>query len=127
VFDDEWIKANKPDAAVIKDTGERVPIRGSCSIGRALNSNLVLNGDEVSRRHAQVQVRPPNEFWLVDFGSSNGTFLNDQRVGPPVLLHDGDKIEIGQFRLTFRQGQRPGSGPAPEEGVTQRTILVSKR
>ncbi|MBI2929525.1 MAG: AAA-like domain-containing protein [Verrucomicrobia bacterium] len=125
VFDDDWIKANKPDAALVKEDGERVPIKASCAIGRALTSDLVLDGDQVSRRHAQIQGRPSGEFWLVDFGSSNGTFLNGQRVGPPVLLHDGDQIEIGEVRLTFRQSQR-GSTPPPEERVTQQTILIKK-
>jgi adenylate cyclase len=51
--------------------------------------------------HALIQVQNIGEFWLVDLGSSNGTFLNKRRVHQPVRLHDQDKIFIGGRRLFF--------------------------
>jgi pSer/pThr/pTyr-binding forkhead associated (FHA) protein len=122
VFDREWIKANKPDASLIKPDGERIAIRGTCSIGRALNNEIVLLGDRVSRRHAQVQAQGQHEFWLMDLGAANGTFCNGQRVLRPVLLHDQDQIDIGQFRLTFRQAQRPRPSPPPDT-FSDKTIV----
>jgi hypothetical protein len=122
VFDDEWIQANKPDAALVKPDGERVPIRGSCTIGRAPTNDIVLLGDRVSRRHTQIQAQQQNEFWLVDLGSSNGTYHNGQRVVQPVLLRDQDQIDVGQFRLIFRQTQR-GHAAAGADGVSDKTIV----
>ena len=50
----------------------------------------------VSRNHAQLR-REGNKLYLVDLKSSNGTFLNGQRLvpGKEQLLHDGDTIRLG--------------------------------
>jgi adenylate cyclase len=48
-------------------------------------------------------VQNVGEFWLIDLGSSNGTFLNKRRVHHPVRLCDQDQIIIGDFVFTFRQ------------------------
>ena len=122
VFDAAWVKANRPDAEVEKPGGERVVIQGSCSMGRAPGNDIVLTGDKVSRRHAQIQRQHGNEFWLVDLGSSNGTFLNGRRVTQPVLLTDTDQIEIGQFRVLFRQSSRP-KRKAGGEATSEKTIV----
>jgi adenylate cyclase len=57
----------------------------------------------VSRRHALIHLQNIGEFWLIDFGSSNGTFLNKRRIIQPVQLNDGDQITIGDTFFTFRQ------------------------
>ena len=54
--------------------GERYPIKGSCSIGRAGANTVVLESPKVSRRHALIHLQNIREIWLIDFGSSNGTF-----------------------------------------------------
>src|SRR5262249_3620777 len=54
----------------------RVEISGTCSIGRAPSNQVVLMDDKVSRRHAVIHAQDVEEFWLVDLGSSNGTYLN---------------------------------------------------
>ena len=46
--------------------GDRVPIRGNCSIGRSQANEIVLADDRVSRRHAIVHVQGATECWLVD-------------------------------------------------------------
>ena len=43
------------------------------------------------------------ECWLIDFGSSNGTFLNKRRINSPSRLRDGDYIAIGDEVLAFHQ------------------------
>src|SRR5207302_6115903 len=85
--------------------GSRVPFNGSCSLGRSDSNSVAVSDDRVSRRHALIQVQPENEFWLVDFGSSNGTYLNDQRIVRPTRLRHGDRIKVGQVELTFHQPQ----------------------
>lgn len=105
VFDGDWVAANMPDAELEKPNGDRVRIRKACSIGRSPSNDVALLDEKVSRRHAMIQVQKQQEFWLVDLGSSNGTYLNDRRVTQPVLLRDQDQIDIGPFRLAFRQPQ----------------------
>lgn len=95
-------------AAWIEDAaGQQIPIHGSCDLGRAGTNHVTVDDPLVSRRHAQIQAQTPvqggSEYWLVDFGSRNGTYLNDQRIAQPTRLHDGDKIRIGGSDYRFRQ------------------------
>jgi adenylate cyclase len=83
--------------------GTRHPIRGSCSLGRTAANAIVLDSPKVSRRHALIHLQNIGELWLIDFGSSNGTFLNKRRIHHPIRLGDGDQITIGDQVFTFRQ------------------------
>jgi class 3 adenylate cyclase len=83
--------------------GRCYPIKGSSSVGRAAANTIVLESPKVSRRHALVHLQNIGEPWLIDFGSSNGTFLNQRRIHRPVRLSDGDEITIGDQILRFRQ------------------------
>src|SRR5713226_5564289 len=91
-----WLEAND---------GKRLPIQGNLSIGRSPKNSLVLDSPKISRRHAIVNVQNVGEFWLIDLGSSNGTFLNKRRVHQPVRLSDYDQIAIGDSIFTFRQAE----------------------
>jgi len=57
----------------------------------------------VSRRHALIHLQNIGELWLIDFGSRNGTFLNNRRIHRPIRLRDGNYITIGDQLFTFRQ------------------------
>jgi len=83
--------------------GTRHPIKGSCSLGRTAANTIVLESPKVSRRHALIHLQNIGELWLIDFGSSNGTFLNKRRIHHPIRLRDGDHITISDQLLTFRQ------------------------
>ena len=85
------------------ETGStKFPIRGGSSIGRSPKNAVVLDSPKVSRRHAIINVQNVGEFWLIDLGSSNGTFLNKRRVHQPVRLCDQDQIVIGDSLFAFR-------------------------
>ena len=94
---------NEPGAWLEKDNGERVPLLRNISFGRSTSNQVVLRNEQVSRRHALVHVQDENQHWLVDLGSSNGTYLNERRVTQPMKLQDEDFIQIGDFRFVFRQ------------------------
>src|SRR5438105_11828661 len=83
--------------------GTRHPIKGNCSVGRAMANTIVLESPKVSRRHALIHLQNIGELWLIDFGSSNGTFLNKRRIHRPIRLTDGNHITIGDQLFTFRQ------------------------
>lgn len=67
-------------------------------VGRS-DSDIVLDGVTVSRRHAEFH-RHGETFVVVDAGSFNGTYLNRLPVDMATLA-DGDEIQIGKFRLIF--------------------------
>jgi len=91
-------------AAYLESPGrERIVIHGNCSLGRSPKSAVVLDSPKVSRRHAIINLQNVGEFWLIDLGSSNGTFLNKRRVHQPVRLCDMDQITVGDTAFTFRQ------------------------
>ena len=83
--------------------GGQTPIRGSCFLGRAATNHIVVADDRASRRHAMVQAQSHGEFWLVDLGSSNGTYLNGRRLTQAARLADRDRIELAGRTFTFRQ------------------------
>ncbi|PYK36883.1 MAG: hypothetical protein DME60_13315 [Verrucomicrobia bacterium] len=62
-----------------------------------------MESPKVSRRHALIHVQNIGELWLIDLGSSNGTFLNKRRIHRPVRLSDGDQVTIGDQIFKFRQ------------------------
>ncbi|MCI0339012.1 MAG: DUF3616 domain-containing protein [Acidobacteria bacterium] len=71
-------------------------------IGKASHNRLVISDPTVSNTHAIVIVRDGG-YNIVDLGSSNGTFINGQSLGNNAhTLQHGDKIQLGQVVLTFR-------------------------
>ena len=84
-------------------SGDRIPIRGSCSMGRSVSNQITLPDEKVSRRHALIHVQEQNAHWLVDLGSRNGTYLNGRRVAQPTRLRHADRIRLGQFEFVFHQ------------------------
>jgi DNA-binding response OmpR family regulator len=72
----------------------------STTIGRAVDSDIVITSRRVSREHTRVQ-RQGRHVMLVDLGSTNGTFLNGERMLAPVKLRDGDSVSIGDVILVF--------------------------
>ena len=91
------------DAWLESADGRRHPIKGSCSLGRSAANTIVLESPKVSRRHALIHLQNIGELWLIDFGSSNGTFLNKRRIHHPIRLSDGDQITIGDQVFKVRQ------------------------
>jgi adenylate cyclase len=83
--------------------GKRHRIKRNCSIGRAGPNTIVLESPKVSRRHALIHRQNVGELWLIDFGSSNGTFLNKRRIHHPIRLNDGDHITIGDQVFKVRE------------------------
>jgi adenylate cyclase len=82
---------------------ERILLQGNCSIGRSDKNSVIVESPKASRRHCIINLQNVGEFWVVDLGSSNGTFLNKRRVHQPVRLCDLDQITVGDTPFTFRQ------------------------
>ena len=97
----------KGPALVVRSGGGRagetfVPEAERTTIGRSPECEIFLDDVTVSRKHA-VLVRTPEGFRIEDQGSLNGTFLNRRRIESGELS-DGDEVQVGKYRLTFRGG-----------------------
>jgi hypothetical protein len=87
---------------VIVHEGQRTPIEAAVvQIGRAPGCDIVLDDRNVSRRHAEIRRRGPVVV-LIDLDSTNGTIVNGRRVREHPLA-DGDRITLGNSRLTFER------------------------
>jgi DNA-binding response OmpR family regulator len=70
------------------------------TIGRAVECEIVITSKRVSRQHANIR-REGGMVILQDLDSTNGTFLNAERIMEPMALHDGDRIAIGDVTFAF--------------------------
>ncbi len=107
-----------------KPDGVRVPFQDNCSVGRAPSNQVVLADERVSSRHAIIHAQGEGEFWLVDLGSSNGTYLNGRRVGQPSRLRHGDTIRISAFQLVFRVGSGRVLDPTASTLTANQTLVA---
>jgi len=81
-------------------SGQEHPLSGeTTTIGRAVECDIVITSKRVSREHARI-TRRGHSLLLEDLGSTNSTFLNDERIQAPVDLVDGDLIAIGEVVFT---------------------------
>lgn len=93
-------------------------------IGRGESMDLVIDNVSVSRR--QAEIRDEAGSWVVrDLGSSNGTFVNGERLTGDHVLRPGDEISFGKFSVFFEKAfaepvaaEAPGARPAAEHGGT---------
>ncbi len=95
-------------------------------IGRS-SDQIHLSDHSASRRHAEI--RPQNGSWLlVDLNSSNGTYLNGQRVVAPTPLKHGDQIKVGSSLLVFtgQEHVESFSGPGMIRDMVDFDLSASK-
>ncbi|NEN91827.1 MAG: adenylate/guanylate cyclase domain-containing protein, partial [Okeania sp. SIO3H1] len=93
-----------PHILLRTEAGDRyLPLVGNnCwTIGRGRDNTFVLTDKWISRNHAMIQQMDKGDFYLIDLGSRNGSFVNSRRVSIPVILKDSDRLLFGQTELEF--------------------------
>ena len=80
------------------EPGSTFPLDHYTTIGRHQDNGIEIDDDFVSGSHAEIFYEQ-GTWWLQDLGSTNGTFLNTQRVGNRIRLSDGDIVQFGRVRL----------------------------
>ena len=119
-----------PSLVYTDESGDRVTLElatrnGLATVGRNPDCSITTTNPSVSRNHSEIRQHGPYMV-IVDKGSSNGTFVNDDEVKKPVVLQGGDLIKCGDFEIEFHDDdgaprKRPaaaaaagnGSAPAP--------------
>jgi hypothetical protein len=69
-------------------------------IGRAVENDVVITSKRVSREHTQIR-REGWRIFVEDMGSTNGTYLNNERLSEAMQLRDGDQIQVGDVLFAF--------------------------
>ncbi|MEN3613084.1 FHA domain-containing protein [Plantactinospora sp. ZYX-F-223] len=87
-------------------------------IGREDGVDVLLDDPKVSRWHATVELAA-GRVLLTDTGSTNGTWLNDERLSGHTELRDGDRIRLGNLELRFFD---PGAAATDQLGTFRRSL-----
>lgn len=96
--------AGRPGARLVVIVGPKIGVQHALGeegvdIGRDPSCGFPVDNDLVSRRHARIEWTGSG-YRIADLGSTNGTFVNDQRITQRDLV-DGDRISIGKAMLKF--------------------------
>jgi len=106
---------------------ERIELKPDrTTVGKAEENDIALADDPTaSKLHAMIEQFAAG--WLVsDLGSSNGTWVNGERIWGPRALQHGDEVRIGQTRLCFRDPLSV-SGPATEAEIAPPNVTGRER
>jgi pSer/pThr/pTyr-binding forkhead associated (FHA) protein len=97
-------------------------VKSLLTIGREVKNDIVVNDPEVSRQHVRLTEQPEG-YWVEDLASTNGAFINGQRLAGPMALRPGDILGLGST-VEFEYSVQPGpdqtvaagqpAGAAPE-------------
>jgi hypothetical protein len=100
--------------------GSEHPVDGELILGREqASADLVVDDPGVSRRHARVL--PQNGGVIVeDLGSSNGTYVNGERISEPVELGAGDEVQVGDTVIGVEGGTAATALMPPGAPATER-------
>jgi pSer/pThr/pTyr-binding forkhead associated (FHA) protein len=107
------------------DAGREIPVTEATLFGRDPSSDVVIAESEVSSKHASF-VPMDGGLAVEDLDSTNGTFVNGQRLSGSHRLQPGDRIQIGSMVLEVRG---PAAAPAPAEtpAVAQPLAVTRER
>lgn len=114
-----FLESMAPDGSRRAQPIVRLPFR----VGRDPGNDLVVDSRSLSRHHATVDLDAGGRLQLVDQGSTNGTFVNHERIERPQLLADNDVIHFGdaEYRLARRQ---PEAAVAAGDRDSERTQVA---
>ncbi|WP_138445038.1 FhaA domain-containing protein [Sinomonas susongensis] len=97
---------------VLEIDGQRYSLNAdSVVLGRSSEADVVVDDTGVSRRHLEIR-RSQGHVYAVDLGSTNGSYVNGERVNGSVELLDGATISMGRTRIVFRMLPAPLGGSA---------------
>lgn len=100
----------------------RVTCGGIVTVGRDASNTIQVKDPLISRNHALIRNVGTDQYYVLDTGSRNGSFVNDMRITTPTLLKSGDLISLGNTKLVFKQITIPEEAPGDDEESLGETI-----
>lgn len=99
------IRRSKPvnyaTLVALDGVGTKYTIQNTANrLGRSADNEIRLMNDSISSHHAEIHRRREGVFFIVDLGSTNGVYVNDEKV-QQTELKNNDIIELGEVRLRF--------------------------
>ncbi len=92
-------------------------------VGRGSDCDLRLHDAAISRHHCLLRLRGA-EATIADLGSSNGTFLNGQRIRSQAPLHNGDRLQVGEHVFLLQLGDQDPRRELPDVEATNTTMKL---
>ena len=95
-------------------------------VGRDPQCELAVTSSDLSRNHARIEADGGGGLRVVDLGSTNGTFVNRQRIQEAMAIKEGDILHFGtsEFRLKYKASPRAAQGKTERQSTA--TIMVDK-
>jgi hypothetical protein len=94
-------EAGRRPGTIVMPSGDRIELgEGRNLIGRLSDCRIMISDGNTSRHHAEIH-RSGSGFVINDLGSTNGTFLNGERLSGDRRINDGDIITVGSVSLRF--------------------------
>jgi len=87
------------------EIGRRIPlVNAQYIVGRDSEAGFVVSRSSVSRQHARLWTDEDGVWWVEDLNSTNGTFVNEQRLNRAVRMDDSDQVRFGDAIYKFLSG-----------------------
>jgi pSer/pThr/pTyr-binding forkhead associated (FHA) protein len=91
-----------PGATTVPAIGTRFELRPTTSVGRRDDNSIHVNEPSISANHAEIRLSTRG--WLVtDLDSTNGTFVNGERIRGTTSINSGDVVQFGRVRMQLNQ------------------------
>ncbi len=81
--------------------GQTFPLVDGLSLGRQGDNAIVVNDPGVSRHHVKFTRESTGVWRVADMGSSNGTFVNEEKIDGPTVLQPGDRVRVSNTTLCY--------------------------
>ena len=99
---------------------------GLTTIGRGRSVDIKIRNDaKVSRKHATLEVRSPDDVVVIDHGSSNGTFVDEHPVDGTAVIRPGQTLQVGDTMFEFRLRADERDDDEPDETSGKDTLMGS--
>ena len=97
----------KLQAITAEFTGQEISVERDMLVGRHQDAEILLQSTDISRKHAALLFRD-DHIWVKDLNSTNGTFVNGERVEQEqeIELHDGDMLQFASFMFMIIAPER---------------------